>query len=94
MENDFIKKLTASIKLTTIFSRFGKIAVDMGFITEEQLKEAITEQVEDDLVDKPHRFIGKILLENGWITDEQIYIVLKELFKKKKYKNESRKNLF
>jgi hypothetical protein len=78
MENDFIKKLTASIKLTTIFSRFGKIAVDMGFITAEQLKEAITEQVEDDLADKPHRLIGKILLENGWITDEQINIALKE----------------
>ncbi len=73
MENDFIEKLEAT------FARFGKIAVDMGFITAEQLKEAITEQVEDDLADKPHRPIGKILLENGWITKEQIDIVLNEL---------------
>ncbi len=73
MENDFIEKLTAT------FARFGKIAVDMGFITAEQLKEAMTEQVEDDLADKPHRPIGKILLENGWITKEQIDIVLNEL---------------
>ncbi len=72
MENDFIEKLTAT------FTRFGKIAVDMGFITAEQLKEAITEQVEDDLADKPHRPIGKILLESGLITKEQIDIVLKE----------------
>ncbi len=72
MENDFIEKLTAR------FTRFGKIAVDMGFITAEQLKEAITEQVEDDLADKPHRPIGKILLESGLITKEQINIVLKE----------------
>jgi len=71
MENDFIEKLTAT-------TRFGKIAVDMGFITAEQLKEAITEQVEDDLADKPHRPIGKILLESGLITKEQIDIVLKE----------------
>ncbi len=65
MENDFIKKLTAT-------TRFGKIAVDMEFITAEQLKEAITEQVEDDLADKPHRLIGIILFEHGWITKEQI----------------------
>ncbi len=73
MENGFIEKLTAT------FSRFGKIAVNMGFITAEQLKEAITEQVEDDLAGKPHRIIGKILLENGWITKEQIDIVLKRI---------------
>ncbi len=53
----------------------------MGFITAEQLKEATTEQVEDNLADKPHRSMGEILLENGWITDEQIDIVLKEMFK-------------
>ncbi len=73
MENGFREKLKAT------FARFGRIAVDMGFITAEQLKEAITEQVEDNLADKPHRPIGKILLEHGWITKEQIDIVLKEL---------------
>ncbi len=75
MENDFIEKLTAT------FTRFGKIAVDMGFVTAEQLKEAITEQVEEDLADKPHRLIGEILLESGLITIEQIDIVLTELVK-------------
>ena len=74
MENDFIKKLTAT-------TRFGKIAVDMGFVTAEQLKEAITEQVEEDLADKPHRRTGIILFEHGWITREQFDIVLKELLK-------------
>ncbi len=64
----------------------------MGFVTAEQLNKALTEQVGEDLSNKPHRSVGKILLENGWITDEQINIALKELFKKKKYKNESRKN--
>ncbi len=73
MENDFIKKLT----LTT--SRFGKIALDMEFVTTKQLIEALTEQVEDNLADKPHRPIGQIMLKNGWITDEQIDIVLKKL---------------
>ncbi len=73
MEGYFVENLTAT------FYRFGKITVDMGFITVKQLKEAVAEQVEDDLADKPHRFVGNILLDNGWITKEQLDIVLKEL---------------
>ena len=76
MENDVDKKLAEQY-----FPRFGKIAIDMGFVTAKQLKEAIIEQVDDDIADKPHRPIGKILFENSWITKEQINIVLKELFK-------------
>ncbi len=78
MEGYFVENLTAT------FYRFGKITVDMGFISAEQLKEAMSEQVEDDLADKLHRPIGKILLDNGWITKEQIDIVRCELFERKK----------
>jgi hypothetical protein len=53
----------------------------MGFITAEQLTEAISEQAEDSLSNKPHRFIGYILYEHGWITNEQADIVLDILFK-------------
>ncbi len=66
------------------FTRFGKIAVDMGFVTEKQLDEALDEQADDDLSSNPHRLIGSILLENGWMTKEQIDMVLNELFKKEK----------
>jgi hypothetical protein len=76
MENDVDKKLAEPY-----FPRFGKIAIDMGFVTVKQLKEAIIEQIDDDIADKPHRPIGKILLENSWITKEQIAFVLNELFK-------------
>ncbi len=76
MENDFIKNPSKQYR-----PRFGKIAVEMGSITAEQLKVSLVEQVEDDLADKPHRPIGCILFEHGWITKEQIDIVLKELFK-------------
>ncbi len=74
MENDFIKNPSKQYK-----PRFGKIAVDMGSITAEQLKVALVEQVEDDLVGKPHRPIGCILFEHGWITGKQIVIVVNEL---------------
>ncbi len=61
--------------------RFGEIAVDMGFVTEKQLKEALAEQAEDDFSNKPHRFLGSIFCERGWITDDQIDIILYELYK-------------
>ena len=61
--------------------QFGQVAVDMGFITAMQLKEALVEQVEDDLSSEPHRFIGRILSDHGWITGEQIGTVLDILSK-------------
>ena len=76
VENSVLKKLAIQY-----FPRFGNIAVHMGFVTAKQLKQAVVEQVEDDIFDRPHRLIGDILLENGWITDEQINTVLNELFK-------------
>ncbi len=76
VENDVNKKLSKQY-----CPRFGKIAVDMGFITAKQLKVSLVEQVEDDISNKSHRLIGQILLEKGWITDEQIDIVLNKLFK-------------
>lgn len=61
--------------------RFGYLAVEMGFSTAEQVKEALAEQVEDDLADRPHRLMGRILLDRKWITPQEIEAVLNELFK-------------
>lgn len=60
--------------------RFGSIAVKRGFVTKEQVKQALIEQVDDDLNDRPHRLIGEILFEKDWITWGQMDLVLKELF--------------
>jgi hypothetical protein len=60
-------------------SQFCQIAVDKGFVTETQLSVAIPEQVDDDLSNKPYRFIGRIIFEHGWITNKQINIVLDTL---------------
>lgn len=62
--------------------RFATIAVSKGFITAEQAKAALSEQLDEDLANKRHRLVGAILLEKGWITIPQIDIVLKELFPK------------
>jgi len=60
-------------------TRFGVIAVSKGFVAADQLKEALTEQADDNLSDRPHRLIGRIFFEKGWMTDKQIDIVLNEL---------------
>ncbi len=61
--------------------RFGQIAVKMGFINGQQLKDAINEQIDDDLAGRNHRFIGDILLAEQMINLEQVDIILDELFK-------------
>ncbi len=76
VKNDAYKELSKKYS-----RRFGMIAVDKKFITTKELKEALAEQVEDDISNKPHRLIGQILLEKGWITDGQREIVLNQLFK-------------
>ncbi len=74
MENNIGKNI--SQKFCT---RFGMIAVSKGYVTADQLKEALTEQADDNISDRPHRLIGRIFFEKGWMTDEQIDLVLNEL---------------
>ena len=61
------------------YPRFAATAVLKGFVTAEQVKEALIQQLEDNILNKPHRQIGQILLTHNWITTEQIDIVLNEM---------------
>jgi hypothetical protein len=71
-----------SVSIGNPCQKFAIIAVKQGFITPEQAKTALAEQMDDDLANKHHRLIGGILLEKGWITPQQIELVLGELFPK------------
>ena len=62
--------------------RFGKVAVDMGLITMEQMLYAIEVQVKENIAFGTHRKIGMILLEDGLITLDQIDEVLKVMEEK------------
>ena len=59
--------------------RFGVIAVEKGFITPEQLFEALKAQVQEDLERENHRLLGDILLEQNVMTQKQKDEVLKTL---------------
>ena len=65
--------------LEDLDQRFGSIAVKKGFITSEQLIEAISIQVAENIKDKKHRIIGTILRDMGLLTIEQIDEVLKAI---------------
>ncbi|UCF82145.1 MAG: hypothetical protein JSV50_13155 [Desulfobacteraceae bacterium] len=56
--------------------RFGTIAVEKGFITIDQLVEAMDIQVMDNVEKGEHRPIGRILLAQGLLTIPQISEVL------------------
>jgi len=61
--------------------RFGIFAVEKGFVTADQVIEALKTQVMEDLEKGKHRLIGRILLEKGLITLSQIDSVLESIGK-------------
>ena len=56
--------------------RFGEIAIDLGFINEEQLEEATNLQMEQDVDGLEHRLIGSILYSLGYMTIQQVNEVI------------------
>jgi len=62
--------------------RFGVIAVEEGYITKEQLFEALKTQIEEDLSGKPHTLIGIILIKLGYLTREEADDILLAMKKK------------
>lgn len=59
--------------------RFGVVAVEKGFITPDQLFEALKVQVREDLEKETHRLLGEVLLEQDAMTHEQRDEVLEVL---------------
>jgi len=76
-----MKNVVEKNVVTRHILRFCQIAVDLGFITEGQVRIALDEQISNDPSNRlrPHRLIGEILLRNGWLTNEQIEQVLNRL---------------
>jgi hypothetical protein len=59
--------------------RFGVTALAKGYVTIEHVQRGLSEQVDDDLMGRPHRLLGDILRDNGWITEDQEKAVLVEM---------------
>ncbi len=61
--------------------RFGQIAVEKGYITKEELCQALNIQIEENLHGRKHRLLGRILLELGLIDMQKMEDVLTEMKK-------------
>jgi len=61
--------------------RFGVAAVKKGFITADEVIEALRIQVMEDIEKGQHRLIGRILLEQGCMTLSEIDDVLASIGK-------------
>ena len=60
--------------------RFGLTAIEKGFITLDQLIEALKIQIKEDLDDlTTHRLLGEILTELGFMNTKQIDEVVEEV---------------
>jgi hypothetical protein len=68
-----------------IQKRFGSIAVEKGFITINQLAEALSIQARENVDEGKHRLLGQILLEQGLITESQIDIILDTMARAMEY---------
>ena len=68
--------------------RFGTLAVTKKYLVEEQLQQALREQVDDNLAGHPHRVIGAICFEHGWMTPAQIEEILNLMSTMNKNKQE------
>lgn len=62
--------------------RFGRIAVEMGFISEEQLRDGLACQADEDRLGRPHRLLGAICFANGWMSSQQVEVVTTELLRR------------
>ena len=59
--------------------RFGATAVKKGFVTTDDILNALSVQVHEDLSMGDHRPLGKILLDEHLITAPQLKEVLKAI---------------
>ena len=84
MALDIIKKISSKYCV-----RFGQVAVEMNYVSEDRLKDAICLQVDDDIAGREHRLIGTIMFENDWMSSNQIETVLNITLKKIREENGS-----
>jgi hypothetical protein len=70
-----------TMEIGEIERRFGTLALEKGFITLDQLVEAMNSQVVENLELGTHTPIGTIMVQKGWLDVPQINEVLRALGK-------------
>jgi hypothetical protein len=64
------------VKKKHYHKRFGTIAVDKGYINDDQLIKALEIQAKKNVMEGKHRLLGQILLDEGLLTTAQVDEIL------------------
>jgi len=59
--------------------RFGTIAVDKGYISENQLIKALELQAKENVKEGKHRLLGQIFLDEELLTNAQVDEILETM---------------
>jgi len=59
--------------------RFGTIAVDKEYITEDQLVKGLEIQAQENIMEDKHRLLGQIFVEEGLLTTSQVDEILETM---------------
>ena len=65
---------------------FGQIAIEMGFVTPDQVAKALRIQKDEDARGATHRLLGIIMLGAGFLASEEMIQILKYYQTEKKEK--------
>jgi len=57
-------------------ARFGEVAVELGYLSQEQLQRALDLQHREQCDRTPHRHIGRICIDEGYLTLANVLAVL------------------
>lgn len=71
--------LDESRKTSHYEKRFGLIAVEKGFISQEELIHGLTVQVREDIENGAHRLIGELFFDLNIMNENEIEEVVKEI---------------
>ena len=63
--------------------RFGSLALDKGFVNVQQIIEALSIQLKENIEEKRNRPIGEILLQLGYINTQEIKDLIESRFEKR-----------
>ena len=56
--------------------RFGEVAIELGYLSPEQLRRALVIQQQETVSTRPHRHIGRICVDEGYLSLPNVLTVL------------------
>lgn len=59
-------------------ARFGEVAIELGYLSIDQLQHALAVQRREQAEQTPHRHLGRICIDEGYLTLSNVLTVLEQ----------------